>query len=175
MANGAWKGGRTRAAAAVALLLLGLPAAALAATPKAGGHYKGTTGLPAVNGSKAPVTFSVSSAANRLERFKYGSLGCQGAGGFQPGVNPFTGRSLVNVGTVHVDAKGKFSVKGATTKESVSGAVTLTITTKTTVSGRFSSPSKATGTIKFTQHFAQSGVKPYSCSSPSIAFTAKLK
>jgi hypothetical protein len=169
MDSGRWK------MAAVALLVLCLPAAALAAAPKGGGHYRGSTGQPKINGFAAPVSFTASHDARKLLRFTYGSLGCQGAGGFQPGVTPYKGDALVHVGTIAVTRKGSFSVRGAKTKETTKGAISVTITTTTHVTGRFTSQRKAKGTIKFTQHFVQPNVTPFDCSSETIPFSAKLR
>ena len=91
-------------------MALGFTATALAAHPKAGRKYAGFTSEAKVEGFGAPVSFTVSGTAAKLGNFRYGSLGCFGAGGFRPGVDPFTGSSITKVGTISVASSGHFAI-----------------------------------------------------------------
>ena len=141
---------RTLIAALVAALSLLLAVGAFAAHPKAGKTYTGFVAGVTSNGFKAPVSFKVSSDGKRLLAFKWAYFGCFGGGG-PPGVNPFTDPyNIVKVGTISVSSSGKFSVKNVKwTAAGAHGAPTKV--TFSTISGRFTTAKKATGTIVFTQ------------------------
>jgi len=152
--------------AAVSLLasaLLG--ASALAASPKNGARFSGRLSTAPVEGFHAPVRFKVSSNGKLLDNFTFGSFGCFGAGGFRPGVNPYTGNSLINAGAIKVTPNGTFSqtklagytVGGQQTSFSV------------TVKGRFPKHTSAAGTVMFTEQVSGSAAK---CTSPALKFTA---
>jgi hypothetical protein len=137
-------------AALVAALSLLLAVGAFAAHPKAGKTYTGFVAGVTMNGFKAPVSFKVSSDGKRLLGFKWAGFGCFGGGG-PPGVNPWTDPyNIVKVGTIPVSSSGKFSVKNVKwTAAGAHGAPTKV--TFSTISGRFTTAKKATGTIVFTQ------------------------
>jgi hypothetical protein len=144
-----------------------LAGVALAAKPAHPANFTGRTNAPAVVGFFAPVKFSVSQDGRSLKSFSYGSFGCQGAGGFRPGVNPYTKGSIIHVGTVKVSSSGHFSVSGAKSVFSIDGQIT---TTTSAVTGRFTKGKAATGTITFSQKFG--GTLSASCGPAKISFTA---
>ena len=158
----------------VAVLLVGIAvlvtaSMAIAAHPKKGSHFAGSTAASAVNGFTAPVTFTVSRSGKTLTRFAYSTFGCFGAGGFRPGIDYYTQPgAIIKVGTVQVSRSGHFSATGAVSVYSSAG-VTWTTTTK--VSGNFTSSKAASGTLTFTQRL--SGKDKSSCGPASVAFTAK--
>jgi hypothetical protein len=144
--------------AAVLLLVSALPGAALAAKPKAGASFSGTTGEPPIGGFHAPVSFKVSRDGKSLTGFTYSSLGCFGAGGFRAGEDVFTQPfSVIKVGTVKVAANGTPN----------------RTTTTVGVSGRFSTPRKISGTIGFTQ--SNPTATPTTCGPARVSFTARAR
>jgi hypothetical protein len=142
-------------------------AVALAAKPAHGAKFTGRTSAQAVVGFFAPVNFTVSQDGKSLKSFTFGTLGCEGAGGFAPGVNPFKGGSLIHVGTVKVSSKGAISVSGAKSKFEIQGQIT---TTTVAVTGHFTKSKAVTGTITFSQKF--SGTLDSGCGPGKINFTA---
>lgn len=138
---------RTLSAALAATLSAALVANALAAHPNAGKSYKGFTTQGAFNGFKPPVSFKVSSNGKTLLGFKYSAGDCGGMGG--PG-DPWTNPGFTRkVGTIKVDSKGNFSIKNAKSTATAPGSSPpVTTHSWSTVSGRFTTPKKATGTIK---------------------------
>lgn len=161
-------GSRVRRLGFLALCLaLALAAAAYAAKPKHNAHFKGSVAGAGILGFKAPVTFTVAPNGAGLNNFVFGSFGCFGAGGFRPGVNPYTGNSLIHAGKVKVSSSGKFSQTGLA-GYTVSGQTsTFTIT----IAGRFTTPKKATGTILYTEHVSGGGVNS-SCGPATLDWTA---
>lgn len=143
-----------------------LAGTAFAAKPRPRAHFTGHTNQPAVEGFLAPVKFTVSSDGRSLSNFTFGAFGCFGAGGFRPGVNPYTGNSLLHVAKVKVTASGRIS-QNATSSYTVQGQTT---TTTMTISGRFSTPKKASGTITFSQ--LVTGTVHTSCGPANRTFTA---
>src|ERR1700743_2472936 len=94
---------RSLAGALIALFCASaFTAAALAAKPAHGAKFSGKTAANSVGGFFAPVTFKVSQDGRSLSGFTFGTLGCEGAGGFPPGVNPYKNGALIHVGTVKV-------------------------------------------------------------------------
>jgi hypothetical protein len=159
---------RSLAGALLALVCAAAFAAvAFAAKPAHGAKFSGRTSTQAINGFFAPVKFTVSHDGKSLTGFTFGSLGCQGAGGFQPGVSPYKNGSIIHVGTVKVSSKGSMSVSGAKSKFSIQGQVT---TTTVAITGHFTKSKAATGTITFSQKF--SGTLDSSCGPAKISFTA---
>jgi hypothetical protein len=156
----------TIAVVSLLVCLVALVASALAATPKKGAHFTGRLSTPPISGFHAPVTFKVSASGKLLDNFTFGSFGCFGAGGFKPGVNPYTGRALIDVGTIKVFTGGKFSQ----TKPASYTVNGQTASFTVTVSGHFSKRTSATGTIRFTEVV---GVTPAKCTSATLTFTAK--
>jgi len=153
---------------AVAALSLLLAAAALAAHPKAGKKYSGSTSAPKMNGFRAPVSFKVSSSGGRLLSFKYGNTGCPSQ--TKPAGNPYLkSAALTTVGTIHVSSAGTFSVKNLKTS---TGPATYTISS---VTGKFKSAKTATGSIKISNWFSVPG-NTHSCGpTSSVRFTATTK
>jgi hypothetical protein len=154
----------------VGVVVLTATAAAIAAHPKKGAHFAGTMSLNAINGFKAPVSFTVSSNGTALTKFTYSTLGCFGAGGFRPGVNPYTQPgAIIKVGSVTVLASGHFSRTGAVAVYHSPFGVTTRTTTK--VSGSFTSPKAAGGTVTVTQK--DTGKYRNTCGPVAISFTSK--
>jgi hypothetical protein len=154
---------RSVAVASFSVLVLGV--SALAATPKKGAHFSGTLSTPPVSGFHAPVKFTVSKSGKQLEGFTFGSFGCFGAGGFRPGVNPYTGVSLIKPGTIKVSSSGRFSE----TKPASYTVAGQTTSFDVTISGRFSKHTSAGGTIRFTETVSGGSAK---CTSDTLTFTA---
>ncbi len=146
---------------------LSLAGVAFAAKPAHGAHFTGRTAAEPVLGFYAPVKFTVSQNGRQLTGFSYGSFGCFGAGGFKPGVNPYTGSSVIHIGAVKVSASGSISVNGASSTSSGFGNTTVTTVS---VTGRFTKPRVATGTITFSQKIT--GKFNSTCGPAQIAFTA---
>jgi hypothetical protein len=142
-------------------------AVALAVKPAHGAHFTGRTSASPVLGFYAPVKFTVAQDGRSLKGFSFGSFGCFGAGGFRPGVNPYTGSSILHVGTVKVSPSGRLSVSGAKTRYTVAGQTT---TTTISVSGRFTGRKTATGSITFSQKVT--GTVNTSCGPGTIQFSA---
>ncbi len=142
-------------------------AVALAVKPAHGAHFTGRTSASPVLGFYAPVKFTVSQDGRSLKGFSFGTFGCFGAGGFRPGVNPYTGSSILHVSSVKVSASGRFSVSGAKSHYTVAGQTT---TTTIAVSGRFTGRKAATGSITFSQKVT--GTFTSSCGPGTIQFSA---
>jgi hypothetical protein len=139
----------------------------LAAKPRKNAQFRGHTNALPINGFLAPVTFKVSSNGRSLSNFTFGTFGCFGAGGFRPGVNPYTGHSLLDAGAVQVSLNGNLS-------GNTSASYTLagqTTTTTISISGRFNTPKSASGTITFSQKATGGGVNT-SCGPAKRAFSA---
>jgi hypothetical protein len=167
--------GRRTSIAAAAILTLAISATALAAKPKAGKKYTGSTTASKLNGFNAPVSFKVSSNGSRLTGFQYSDFGCLGAGGggFQPGVNyylkPF---NLHKLGTILMATNGSFSVTNVKTTYVIQGQKTVTTSS---VTGKFKTSKTATGTITFSQKFTAPHLHGESCGPTTVSFTAKTK
>ena len=160
---------RHRSLIAVAIIMLITAAVALAATPKAG-HYTGTTNAPKVHGYAAAVAFTVSANGKRVKDFQYADEGCF-ATMTQPPGNPFTlaGSRHALSGKAIAVSGGKFSIKNVKTTFSLSGTVTTT-----SVKGKFTSATNATGTITFSQKQTAPGLN-HSCGPFTRMFTATAK
>ena len=153
---------RTRAVALAAVGALMLTGTALAAHPKAGRKYGGTTTEAKVGGKRPTVTFKVSGDGRKLVNFSYQTVGC------------FAGASEArqDLGSLSVSSSGAFSAHNVRTHHTA-GARTLVTTTS--VSGKFKSPGTATGTISYRQSVAIKGgpqIKP--CGPRKVSFTAKV-
>jgi hypothetical protein len=163
---------RSRTLAVAAIGALTITGTALAAQPTPTAKYGGPTSAKKFNGFRSQVTFKVSDTAKQLQNFTYQSVGCYGSGGgLKKGVNYLKKAwNEHKLGTVNVSSKGSFSKRHVITRYT-SG--TVTTTTITTISGTFKSPTKATGTIKFSQSLSGKGaphVKP--CGPVTVTFTA---
>jgi len=162
-----------RVALAVTVLIacaLLLAAAALAAKPKRNARFEGHTSAPPVEGFRAPVKFTVAPDGKSLHSFTFGSLGCFGAGGFRPGVTPYTRNALIDAGKLEVPASGKFSDEA----QSGSTVVGQTTTTEMTISGKFATAKGVAGTITFTQTVKGGGVNS-KCGPEKISFSANAR
>src|SRR5690349_11575683 len=120
-----------------------LAATAMAAKPKHNARFAGFTSAPPIVGFKAPVTFKVAANGLSLSNFSFGTFGCFGAGGFRPGINPYT-HSMVNAGKLKVSAAGKVSASVVSSVSSPAGTSTIY---KTTVTVRFMTPTPPSGPI----------------------------
>ena len=166
MTRTAVRGGIALAASAVLLLA----ATALAAQPKKNARFAGTTSAAPVEGFHAPVKFTVSADGKSLSSFTFGSFGCFGAGGFKPGVNPYTGNSLIDAGKLKLASKGKFT-DNAISSHTVAGQTT---TTKMTIAGHFATAKSVSGTITFSQ-VVKGGEVNSQCGPAKLSFSAKAK
>ncbi len=158
---------RSIGALAIGVGALTFVTAAPAAGPKRGAAFRGTTSAPPIEGFHAPVTFKVAANGLSLHNFTYGSFGCFGVGGFRPGVNPYTGTSLIDAGKVEVSAGGHIDAH-ALSGYSVDGQSTLT---RITVVARFVSPRSLSGTITYSQ--TVTGTVHSSCGPAKLSFSAK--
>ncbi len=144
-------------------LTLGLAATALAAHPKPGKRYSGVeTNVETIEGFSAPVSFTVAANGSRLANFTYGTIGCFGAGGFRPGVNPYTRSDLIDVGPIPVATSGSFSISNAKSTYH-SNKYGYTYTTTSHVTGKFTNSKTATGSITFSQTDKPKTGKSASC------------
>src|ERR1700753_1192928 len=150
------------------LCMAAFTAVALAAKPVHGAKFSGRTSANAIGAFFAPVHFKVSQDGKSLSGFTFGTLGCEGAGGFAPGVNPYKNGAVIHVGTVKVSSKGNISVSGASSKFTFNEQTT---TTTVAIAGRFTKSKAATGTITFSQKFSGSAFNG-GCGPVKINFTA---
>jgi len=161
---------RRRLMIAVGVALLTAAAVAIAAHPKKGAHFAGTSSEPVIMGFKAPVTFAVSSNGKTATNFRYSTLGCFGAGGFPPGVNPYTqANAVIKIGAVTISTSGRFARTGAVSVYHSTFGITTTTTTK--LSGTFTGPKASHGKITFSQK--DTGRYTGTCGPATISFTAK--
>jgi hypothetical protein len=135
-----------------------LAATALAVLPRANKSFTGTFGAaPSTN----KISFTSSANSRKLTNFRFQTFGCEGGGG--PGGVPY-----FTVGSVAVNSNGTFSL---TARHKI-----FTIPTEVTLSGRFTSAKKATGTIKTSQTFPPSDHVPgNACHSPRLPFSATTR
>ncbi len=143
------------AAVFAGLLTVALAAPAYGSSPQPGKLYTGYTSASAYHNISPPVSFTVSNNAAKLLRFKWAGGGCIGLGG--PG-DPFASAQMnYKVGTIRVASNGTFSVKNVRwTYTGTQAGVPFTKVTISSVSGRFTKASKATGTISFSQKLTTS-------------------
>jgi len=145
----------------VAILMLVVAATALAVTPKKGAKFtgtaKGTVMFATSFTAKDPLSFKTSSSGKALDGFTFKDTVCD-----------FATSGQAPVGTIKVSG-GKFSVSNLKTKQvgtSTSGKAYWIVT----VNGKFTSPTKASGKLTYTQK----GIKPAgsSCGPIKLSFTA---
>ena len=132
----------------IALVLttaLTVVAVAAAAVPRVGVRFNGLTNAKKVNGFNDNVTFLI--GTHSLKGFSFGTLGCFGYGTFPVGVDPYA-TSLAQIKPVPVTAKGTFAVTSAPATWSGGDANTKLLVS---VTGQFSAPNSATGTITVTE------------------------
>jgi hypothetical protein len=141
---------------------------ALAARPKPGGRFTGNTSQARFNGFHGTVSFTVAGGGTKLLRFKFSSSGCAGSFGLKRGVNYLLQpQNVYPFGTIKVSSNGKFSIRNAKYLYKQKGFTTLTTTV--TISGTFSTATKANGTISY----KQTGVG--TCAPPRFSFSATAK
>ena len=125
---------------------LALAAAALAALPTPGKTFTGFTSVGPYNGYRAAVGFKISTSGKQLLTFWWEDGGCIGMGG--PGNAYADPYNTYQVGTIPISASGTFSVKNVPWTTHQQG--TPTKTTTSTINGRFTTATTATGTIDYT-------------------------
>jgi hypothetical protein len=143
--------------------MLVVAATALAVTPKKGAKFsgtaKGTVTLATSFTAKDPLSFKISSNGKALDGFTFKDTICD-----------FAKSGQAPVGTIKVSG-GKFSVSNLKTKQVApslgGGGKAYWIVT---VSGKFTSPTKASGKLTYTEK----GTKPAgsSCGPIKLSFTA---
>ena len=129
-----------------AAMSLALAVGALAALPTPGKTFKGFTSVGPYRGYKATVSFKVSTTGKQLLGFVWQAGGCIGMGG--PGNAYADPYNTYQVGTIPISASGTFSVKNVPWTTHQQG--TPTKTTTSTIEGRFTTATTATGTIDYT-------------------------
>jgi len=162
---------RVSVVAALSVSALILCSVASAVVPKAGGHYKGVTSMTAINGFSDPVTFTVAANRKTVKGFTFGTFGCMGAGGFKPGVSPWTGTALKQIASMPISSSGRFSGTSLVSHSQTSPKLTDTVSY--TVTGRFVKGGKATGTITVSEKLTQAAIKtPQTCGPAPMTFGA---
>jgi hypothetical protein len=142
--------------------------AALAARPKPGGSFTGNTSQAKFNGFHGTVSFTVARGGTKLLTFKFSSSGCGGSAGLQQGVNYLLQpQNVYPFGSIKVSSNGKFSIRNAKYLYKKKGFTTLTTTA--TITGTFTTATKANGTISY----KQTGVG--TCAPPRFSFSATAK
>jgi len=137
---------RTLFVALTTALSLAFAAAALAAVPTPGKTFTGFTSVGPYNGFRAAVGFKVSTSGKQLLTFFWEGGGCVGLGGDGNAyADPY---NTYRIGTIPVSADGTFSVKSVPWVTNGHGAPTKTTTS--TIEGRFTTATTATGTIDYT-------------------------
>jgi hypothetical protein len=160
--------------ALIAAVLASAPAAtALASVPK-GGAYSGFTSGPVILGFAPPVSFTLPSHGKDLTRFRYSTFGCDSFGGQsdQSGDEYLASSAVKSIGKVSLSSSGAFSVNNVKSTYQSGGQKTLTTTS---ISGRFTSTTKASGTITFSQTFKVRGHSVPGCGPASVTFTVERK
>ena len=156
---------RRRVTQAVALLIsLSVTASALAASPAKGAKFNGTaTGkvtFATTFTAKDPLGFTASSHAEELSSLTYTDNVCG-----------FASSKIVQVGTVKLAAGGTFSLLGhASAPEGDALKDGRKVVTTTTITGVFVSPTKAQGTLEYTQK--ENGSPSSRCGPIKLKFTA---
>jgi hypothetical protein len=161
------------AAVVASLAALMLAATAWALAPKSG-SYKGLTSGPVMSGFAPPVSFTLPSKGKELTSFKYSTFGCGGFGGVSErgGDHYLMPYAVKNIGKVPLTSTGTFSIRNVKTTYRVRGKKTVTTTS---ISGKFTSSTKAAGTITFSQTFRARGHTIAPCGPSSVTFSATRK
>jgi len=169
------------------LVIAVVAATALAAAPKKGAKFKGTLGDVIFNGTstpiqsgkfRAPVSFKVSSAGTQVLGFKYSVGGCFGSGGFG-NHNPYTFPGEAKTfGPLSVSATGAFTAPATKSTFKSHGGTgknkfTSVVVTTSSLTGSFTTPKRASGTITYKQTDVYNGNKPTSCGPVAVTFSAK--
>jgi hypothetical protein len=152
--------------------MLGLAATALAALPTSNGQYTGSTSAAKIGGFAAPVGFTASPNRRQVLDFNYGTFACFTT--YTKGTNPYSTGTLVVVRAIRVSASGHFAIAGAKDSISYNTAGHPTITTTTKLSGKFTSRTRAAGTITFTRTYKALHGKAAICGSGTVTFRAKF-
>jgi hypothetical protein len=127
-----------------AIAALAFTASALAVLPSHRTVFKGVTSEHAVNGYKPTIQF-IAQPGGRITNFVFQTLGCFGAGQFPVGVDPFA-ESPWRLPKITVPATGTLKTKVSATSNALdAGSMTVTLT------GTFTSASKMTGKITYSQ------------------------
>jgi len=130
-------------AAAVALVVFS--ASALAALPSQRAVFKGVTSEHAINGYKPEIKFTALNGGRTIKFFTFQTLGCFGHGSFAVGTDPFS-ETPWKLPAFTVAKTGVYTAKLKAIPTSMdAGKMTVT------VSGSFTSSSKATGKLTFSQ------------------------
>ncbi len=159
---------RALGASLTVIVILAGTAIALAAQPQKGATFKGTlnkqfipvgvtnphSGIP----QPLPVSFAVSRSGRDVLEFRYEDDACAG-----------TGTDTQTVGTIKISAAGVFKVTNVKSSSPTTGA---TGTNYSSVSGKFTSARKASGTISLTQRYTAFNGKHVSCRG-SVTFSAQ--
>jgi hypothetical protein len=161
-----------RAAAATIAVTLALSAAAFAALPEADGQYAGSTSAAKIGGFAAPVAFVASANRRHLLGFTYGTFACFRT--YARGTSPYSTGTLAVARTIPVSAGGHFAIAHSRDSVIYNTAGHPTITTTTKLSGKFTSATRASGTISFTRTYKPSHAKALLCGSGKVTFHAKF-
>ena len=142
---------------------LSLAATALASNPEKSAKFKGMASgkveFATSFTAKDPFAFMVSSNSKKLVSVAYTDSVCD-----------LASSKVVKVGTIKVASGGKFSVsKLKSAPESDSLEDGATVVTTTSISGKFTSAKKATGTLEYSQK--QSGSSSASCGPIKLKFS----
>jgi hypothetical protein len=118
---------------------------ALAVLPSQRTVFKGITSEHAVNGYKPTIQFTTLAGGRTIKFFTFQTLGCFGHGSFPVGTDPFI-ETPWRLPAIKVSPTGTYSAKlKATSPAPSAGKMVVTIT------GSFTSASKATGKLTFSQ------------------------
>lgn len=145
----------------VVVLMLVVAATALAVTPKKGAKFsgtaKGTVTFATSFTAKDPLSFKTSSNGKAIDDFTFKDTICD-----------FAKVSQAAVGTIKV-SNGKFSVSKLKTKSVANSTDSGKAYWIVTVSGKFTSPTTATGKLTYTEKGTPVGS---SCGPIKLSFTA---
>lgn len=134
------------------------------AVPRAGVRFTGPTSAKVVNGFGDSITFLT--GAKSLKRVTFGELGCFGYGSYPVGVDPYS-TALAQLRTSVLFTKtGTFSAKNLVASWNGGDPGTKLYVTLT---GQFTSPTAASGTISISEKTSNGGT----CGPSKMKFTAK--
>lgn len=151
-----------------ALLIVGVAAAA---SPKADGSYVGRTSAAKIDGYAPSVSFVVSANGRRVLDFSYASFACFTT--YAKGTNPFSTGTYGVIASMRVRG-GRFSISGAKNRITYDYGAKPTLTTITKLSGHFTSPTAARGTITFSRTYKTPHGRASVCGSGTVTFTARF-
>jgi hypothetical protein len=151
---------RTLIATTGTLAVLVFVTSALATLPTQKSVFKGVTSEHAINGYKPTIQFIAQPGGRMLTNVVFQTLGCFGAGQFPVGVDPFA-ETPWRLPKLKVPATGVVTTQvNATSPALDSGTMSVTFT------GTFTSASKMTGKITYSQD--QSGA---TCGPRTVKFS----